>query len=97
LLGFKKRYLLVGWLWYLGTLVPVIGLVQVGSQAMANRYIYLPSIGIFIIIAWGINELSWRWKYRKALITSAVPIILITLLVATRHEISYWKNSITLF
>ncbi|MGA2093219.1 MAG: tetratricopeptide repeat protein, partial [Sedimentisphaerales bacterium] len=96
-LGFKKRYLLVGWLWYLGTLVPVIGLVQVGSQAMANRYVYLPSIGIFIIIAWGINELSSRWKYSKALIISAVPIILIALLIGTRHELSYWKNSITLF
>jgi protein O-mannosyl-transferase len=96
-LGFKKRYLLVGWLWYLGTLVPVIGLVQVGSQAMANRYVYLPSIGIFIIIAWGVNELSSRWKYSKTLIISAVPIILIALLIGTRHELSYWKNSITLF
>jgi tetratricopeptide (TPR) repeat protein len=96
-LGFKKRYLLVGWLWFLGTLVPVIGLVQVGSQAMANRYIYLPSIGIFIIIAWGGNELFSRLKYCKTLIIFAVPIILISLIVATRHEVSYWKNSMTLF
>jgi tetratricopeptide (TPR) repeat protein len=97
LLGFKKRYLLVGWLWFLGTLVPVIGLVQVGSQAMANRYIYLPSIGIFIIIAWGVNEFASRWKYYKTVVIAGILIIMISLIVATRHETSYWKNSITLF
>jgi tetratricopeptide (TPR) repeat protein len=96
-LGFKRRYLLVGWLWFLGTLVPVIGLVQVGSQAMANRYIYLPSIGIFIIIAWGISEIILRFKYSKVIIIVGMPIILISLLIATKHEVSYWKNSITLF
>ena len=54
LIGFRKHsFLIVGWLWYLGTLVPVIGLVQVGDQAMADRYTYIPLIGIFILIAWG--------------------------------------------
>ena len=60
-----RRYLTVGWLWYLGTLVPVIGLVQVGSQAMADRYTYLPSIGIFIIVAWGTADFSAKWRYRR--------------------------------
>ncbi len=57
----RRRYLVVGWLWYLGTLVPVIGLVQVGAQAMADRYTYLPSIGIFIMVAWGAGELLAKW------------------------------------
>src|SRR3970282_1200297 len=53
----RRPYLAVGWLWYLGTLVPVIGLVQVGNQAMADRYTYVPLIGLFLLIAWGIPEL----------------------------------------
>ena len=58
-----KRYLLTGWLWFLGTLVPVIGLVQVGDQAMADRYAYIPLIGIFVMIAWG----SADWLIRAIL------------------------------
>jgi hypothetical protein len=61
----RRRYLAVGWLWFLGTLVPVIGLVQVGFQAMADRYTYLPSIGIFIMIVWGAAELSTKWSLRR--------------------------------
>jgi len=56
---------MVGWLWYLGTLVPVIGIVQVGVQAMADRYTYLPLIGLFIMAAWGVSDLTVSWKYRK--------------------------------
>ncbi len=68
--GWKRRpYWLVGWLWYLGTLVPVIGIVQVGGQAMADRYSYIPSIGVFIVVAWALADVvegrrrrgSWRW------------------------------------
>jgi len=61
----KKPYLMVGWLWYIGTLVPVIGLVQVGKQAMADRYTYIPLIGLFVMIAWGAEELLKRWRYRS--------------------------------
>ncbi len=56
-------YLAVGWLWYVGTLVPVIGIVQVGSQARADRYTYIPLIGLFIMAAWGIPELLKKWRY----------------------------------
>jgi Flp pilus assembly protein TadD len=95
--GLKKRFLLVGWLWYLGTLVPVIGLVQVGSQAMADRYTYLPSIGIFVMLAWGIGELFAGWKYRKVLIGLATCIVLIALITCTRIQLSYWQNTPALY
>ena len=61
----KCPYLLVGWLWYLGMLVPVIGLVQVGSQAMADRYTYLTQIGLYIALAWGAEHVSRHWPYRR--------------------------------
>ena len=61
----QSSYFAVGWLWYIGTLVPVIGLVQVGNQSMADRYTYVPLIGLFIIITWGVSELMVQWRYRK--------------------------------
>jgi len=89
----KTPYLVVGWFWYLGTLVPVIGIVQVGEQAMADRYTYLPMIGVFICIAWGIPELIRNQK-----ILSFMAGIYISLLtVTTWEQVKYWKNSITLF
>ncbi len=91
------RWLTVGWLWYLGTLIPVIGLVQVGNQAMADRYIYLPSVGIFIIAAWGVPELLKKWRYRKIVLPAAAVAALVALLICTRTQVSYWKNSLTLF
>ena len=87
----------VGWFWFLGTLVPVIGLVQVGTQAMADRYTYVPLVGLFIIIAWGIFELLARWSYQKlnyaviAVVSSGV------LMAVTWQQIGYWKNSVALF
>ncbi len=96
-LAVKKRFLLVGWLWYLGTLVPVIGLVQVGSQAMADRYSYLPSIGIFIMLAWGIADVAAGWKYKKVIIGISASVVLVVLLIGTRMQLSYWKNTQTLF
>ena len=62
----KRPYLAVGWFWYLGTLVPVIGLVQVGAQSMADRYTYIPLIGIFIAVVWGIGELTAGWRCQRA-------------------------------
>jgi Flp pilus assembly protein TadD len=93
----RYPYLVVGWLWYLGTLVPVIGLVQVGLQAMADRYTYVPLIGIFIMITWGVPDLLAKWRYRqKALIVSA-PAILALLMAVTWFQVHHWKNDITLY
>jgi tetratricopeptide (TPR) repeat protein len=90
-------YLIVGWLWYLGTLIPVIGLVQVGLQSMADRYTYVPLIGIFIMIAWGIPELLNRWRYRRFALASAAVGILFALMVITYVQTGYWRNNIILY
>jgi len=90
-------WFIVGWLWYLGTLVPVIGLLQVGSQAMADRYTYVPLIGLFIITAWGFPELIAGWRHKKKLLALAGSFLLITLTVSSWVQVRHWKNSITLF
>lgn len=94
--GRKYRYLPVGWLWYLGTLVPVIGLVQVGEQAMADRYSYIPFTGLFIIIVWGLNDILSKWRYRKITLTALAVITLPALLICARLQVYHWRNSITL-
>jgi tetratricopeptide (TPR) repeat protein len=91
----KHKYLLVGWLWYLGTLVPVIGLVQVGAQAMADRYTYLPSIGIFIMVAWGAAELAARWRFLRMWLGISMVLVLAILLICTRMQVRHWQNSFT--
>ena len=90
-------YFVVGWFWYLGTLVPVIGIVQVGGQAMADRYTYIPLIGIFIIVAWGVPELISKWRYKEKVLSVSVGLIIPILLVITWWQVSHWKNSITIF
>ncbi|MBI4556433.1 MAG: tetratricopeptide repeat protein [Candidatus Hydrogenedentes bacterium] len=87
-------YVAVGWSWYVGTLLPVIGFIQVGGQALADRYTYVPLIGIFIVVAWGICEAPVRWR-RAA--TGATLVVLLALTMATWRQISYWKNSESLF
>ncbi len=91
------RYLFVGWFWYLGTLIPVIGLVQVGNQAMADRYTYIPFIGPFIIIAWGANDLLISWRYRRIVLGISATAIFLVLSVLTGIQTGFWRNSKTLF
>ena len=93
----RRRYLAVGWLWYVGTLVPVIGLVQVGSQAMADRYTYLPSIGFFIMVAWGVPELLSKWSYRKQALGTLAGLLLVVLAICTTMQLRHWRNNLTLF
>lgn len=93
----KFPYLAVGWFWYLGTLVPVIGLVQVGLQAMADRYTYIPLIGLFIVVCWGMPDLLRAWRYKKEILSSLVVGALFVLAVVTWHQIAHWKNSKMLF
>jgi tetratricopeptide (TPR) repeat protein len=90
--------LIIGWLWYLGTLVPVIGLVQVGLwPAMADRFAYVPLIGLFIVISWGIPELVAQWRYRKIWLATLATVVLTILMAMTWKQVGYWENSITLF
>jgi tetratricopeptide (TPR) repeat protein len=90
-------YLLVGWLWYLGTLVPVIGLVQVGDHAMADRYTYVPLIGLFIMLAWGLPHVAARWPRRKIVFVTSTAGFLSILMVYSWFQVRHWKNSVTLF
>lgn len=95
--GRKNRYIFVGWFWFLGTLVPVIGLVQVGIQAMADRYSYIPHIGLFIVLAWGVMELTANSKQQKEILVLGSTVMLLACLALTYNQISYWRDSITLF
>ena len=92
----KAPYFAFGWFWFLGTLVPVIQIVQTGAHAMADRYAYIPLIGIFIIVAWGLPDLLARWNHREK-----VPVLfaglLIPLMIATSIQVGLWENGITLF
>ena len=93
----ERPYLLMGWLWYIGTLVPVIGIVQVGMQAMADRYTYIPMIGLFILLSWLLPDLKRRNKaVLLALVAGgcAVALVLVTL---TRQQVGYWMNTEALF
>jgi Tfp pilus assembly protein PilF len=91
----------VGWFWYLGTLVPVIGLVQVGAQAQADRYTYVPLIGLFVVIAWGLPDLlPRRWiseRYARAVLPILVIGFFSFLIFISRSQAQYWQNSVTLF
>ncbi|MGB7769791.1 MAG: tetratricopeptide repeat protein [Verrucomicrobiia bacterium] len=96
---FARRlpYLLVGWFWYLGTLIPVIGLVQVGRQAMADRYMYIPSIGLFIAVVWGFHALWGARPHRKWMAAGVGIAVLAVCGADTWTQLKYWQNSLTLF
>jgi protein O-mannosyl-transferase len=96
-IGRRKKYAVFGWLWYVGTLVPVIGLVQSGAQAMANRYMYIPMLGLLIIVGWGAKD--FIGKYPRAKIAAIIlgAVVLSSLLALTRMQVRHWENSLTLF
>ncbi len=93
----RAPFLIVGWLWYLGMLIPVIGIVHAGPQAMADRFVYLPIIGLYIIIAWGAAEFSKRRAYRKITFTVLSNCFLLIAVTISWNQLQHWKNSITLF
>lgn len=93
----RHRYLLVGWLWYLGTLSPVIGLIQAGDQANADRYTYVPLLGIFFMLTWGIWELLAAWPMRKQVLSGAALVAVGVLSFMARSQVEFWKNSLTLW
>ena len=92
----KLPYLLVGWFWYVITITPVIGIIQISSQAMADRYIYLPSIGISIMLAWGVPLLFQSENTRKKILFTAAITFLATLALITWKQCGFWKNSVEL-
>jgi tetratricopeptide (TPR) repeat protein len=98
-LWFRKSapFLAVGWFWFLGTLVPVIGFIQVGGQAMADRYSYLPSIGLFIAASWALAQLAVRWNVPKPAFALAAAAALIPCLAASYRQVDLWRDSVTLF
>ncbi len=91
-----RPWLFVGWLWYLGTLIPVVGLIQVGKQSMADRYTYIPLIGLFMIVAWGVPALLEKSSLKRVLpVLSA--LVIVALSVLAFQQVSFWKNDFTLF
>jgi tetratricopeptide (TPR) repeat protein len=92
-----RKYLPVGWFWFVVTLVPVIGFVQVGSQAFADRYTYVPYIGLFIMVAWGLPELLSKLPYRKFVLGISAAVALAAMGICAHGQVSYWTNGFVLF
>ncbi|PYK65973.1 MAG: hypothetical protein DME50_07080 [Verrucomicrobia bacterium] len=93
----KRPYLIMGWLWYLGMLVPVIGLVQVGWQGRADRYTYLPQIGLYISITWAVADLTSLWRRQRTILSAAAILVIGALSLCAWVQTSYWRDSETLF
>jgi tetratricopeptide (TPR) repeat protein len=93
----RRPYLPVGWFWYLGMLVPVIGLVQVGGQAHADRYTYVPLIGIFLLGVWGAGELAERWNVARVVRVAAAACVLLACVASTWVQAGYWRSSVAIW
>jgi Flp pilus assembly protein TadD len=92
-----RPYILVGWLWFLGILFPVMGLMQAGGQSIADRFTYVPSIGFFILTCWMVNDLTREWNDRPVFLSGLAGVILAACVLQTAHQLKYWRNSGTLF
>ncbi len=97
LLRQARPYFFCGWLWYIGMLMPVIGIIQVGNQGHADRYMYLPQIGLLVAIAWGITDLSREWRARRLVLTSATAILVGLLTWRASIQTSFWRDSESLW
>jgi len=93
----RKGYLAVGWFWFLGTLLPVIGILQVGTQSRADRYTYLPMIGVYVMIVWLVKEAADRWPRTRIALAGASVLVFTMLSAITFQQVSYWVNSYVLF
>lgn len=92
----RSPYLAVGWFWYLGTLVPVLGIVQVGAQAMADRYTYLPMIGLTIMLGWLAIDLA-AWRFGRWIVGVAFAVVVVSMTMLSMKQVGYWSNTATLF
>jgi protein O-mannosyl-transferase len=95
--GRKYKYLPVGWFWYMGTLVPVIGFIQVGGQAYADRYTYIPMTGLFVAVVWLVPQLVSKWKDKKEILGILSLTAILALSICTYIQQQYWRDTITLF
>lgn len=93
----QRRYFIVGWFWYLGTLFPVIGLVQIGLHSMADRYMYVPMIGLLIMVAWSANDLTLRWPHIRPVLSVAAVSTVVVCIYLTPKQVALWRDSVTLF
>src|SRR5262249_17885893 len=93
----RYKYLGVGWLWFLGALVPVIGIIQAGSQSMADRYAYIPLIGIFVVVAWGLGDLVEKYKRARDYVIVGAVGVLFAFAIVTRVQLNYWSSSLALW
>ncbi len=93
----RYPFLAVGWFWYIGTILPVIGIVQVGAHAMADRYTYIPLIGIFIMISWGFNAMLSKQRRGRTMAFALTPVIILFFMAVSSIQIGYWRNSSLLF
>jgi thioredoxin-like negative regulator of GroEL len=93
----RSPFLLVGWLWFVGTLVPVIGLIQVGMQSMADRYTYIPNLGLLLLLVWGASEPWQRCHWPAHVLTLLLVALLGVSAFLTRRQIAYWQNGLTIF
>jgi protein O-mannosyl-transferase len=92
-----RRYVLVGWLWFLGTLVPMIGVVQVGVQGMADRYAYLPLVGCFLAVCWGVAESVRKLRVPASLVLGGSVVVMVVLALVSRRQIDYWGDNVKLW
>jgi Flp pilus assembly protein TadD len=95
--GRKHPYMPVGWFWFVGTLIPVIGLVQVGVQSMADRYTYFPLVGVFLVLVWGFDDARLKWRLPESWAVVPAGMVLLACAGGTRNQLAYWRNSETLF
>jgi len=93
----KYPFLLIGWLWYLGMLIPMIGIIQVGSQVRADRYTYLPQIGLYLLVAWSAAELFHRWRRSREILAAAAVLIIMALTTRSYLQTSCWRDTETLW
>jgi protein O-mannosyl-transferase len=93
----QRKAFFVGWFWFLGTMVPMIGMVQIGAHAMADRYAYIPLLGIFVIVSWGAADLIKRWHVPMAVSATGAAVILLMLGFALHRQVSYWGDNVTLW
>src|SRR5205807_2326529 len=93
----RRPYLPIGWFWYIGTLVPVIGLVQVGTQPTADRYMYLPSIGLFLAAVWTADDLLAHRPSRRAIGAVVAVLVIAAFAIIAREQVHHWQNSIVLW